>query len=56
MRLDNKMSMLQRSFSELHRKMDYALRINAFGGTSEDDYESENNSADEKIVESSKSK
>lgn len=52
-RLDNKMSMLQRSFSELHRKMDYALRINAFGGTSKDDFESEKNSTDEKIIESS---
>ncbi|KOM58347.1 hypothetical protein LR48_Vigan11g138100 [Vigna angularis] len=52
-RLDEKMSMLQRSFTELHRKIDYALRINAFGDTSVDDSESEKNSADEKIVESS---
>lgn len=52
-RLDEKMLMLQRSFTELHWKMDYALRINAFCDTSVDDSESENNSANEKIVESS---
>ncbi|KOM25851.1 hypothetical protein LR48_Vigan197s002000 [Vigna angularis] len=52
-RLDEKMVMLQRSFSELHRKMDYALRINAFGDTSIDDSESGKNNADKKIVESS---
>ncbi|KOM50030.1 hypothetical protein LR48_Vigan08g085700 [Vigna angularis] len=52
-RLDEKMTMLQRSFTELHRKMDYALRINAFGDTSVDDSKSEKNSADEKVVESS---
>ncbi|KOM43583.1 hypothetical protein LR48_Vigan05g118800 [Vigna angularis] len=52
-RLDEKMSMLQKSFTELHRKMDYALRINAFGDTYVDDSESEKNNADEKIVKSS---
>ncbi|KOM48332.1 hypothetical protein LR48_Vigan07g203600 [Vigna angularis] len=52
-RLDEKMSMLQKSFTELHRKMDYALRINAFGETFVDDSESKKNSANEKIVESS---
>ncbi|KOM48286.1 hypothetical protein LR48_Vigan07g199000 [Vigna angularis] len=52
-RLDEKMMMLQRSFTELHRKMDYALRINAFGDTSVDDSDSGKNSADKKIVESS---
>ncbi|KOM50032.1 hypothetical protein LR48_Vigan08g085900 [Vigna angularis] len=52
-RLDKKMAMLQRSFTELRRKMDYALRINAFGDTSVDDSESEKNSADKKIMESS---
>ncbi|KOM41083.1 hypothetical protein LR48_Vigan04g128100 [Vigna angularis] len=50
-RLDEKMSMLQRSFTELHRKMDYALRINAFGDTSVDDSESEEDNAYVKIVE-----
>ncbi|KOM48360.1 hypothetical protein LR48_Vigan07g206400 [Vigna angularis] len=54
-RLDDKMSMLQRSFTELHREMDYALRINAFGDTSIDDSESEKNCANEKIVKSSES-
>ncbi|KOM48033.1 hypothetical protein LR48_Vigan07g173700 [Vigna angularis] len=38
-RLDEKMSMLQKSFTKLHRKMDYALRINAFGDTFVDDFE-----------------
>ncbi|KOM50081.1 hypothetical protein LR48_Vigan08g090800 [Vigna angularis] len=52
-RLDEKMAMPQRSFTELHRKMDYALRINAFGDTFEDDSESDKNNADKKIVESS---
>lgn len=49
------MSMLQRFFTEMHRKMDYALRINAFGETSVDDFESEKNYANKKIVESSES-
>lgn len=48
--------MLQRSFTELHRKMDCALRINVFGDTYVDDFESEKNSADEKIVKSFDSK
>ncbi|KOM56875.1 hypothetical protein LR48_Vigan10g276700 [Vigna angularis] len=52
-RLDEKMAMLQRSFTEMHRKIDYALRINAFGDTSVYDSESEKNNADEKVVESS---
>ncbi|KOM31482.1 hypothetical protein LR48_Vigan01g103700 [Vigna angularis] len=52
-RLDEKMMMLQRSFTKLHQKMDYVLRINAFGDTSIDDSESGKNSAEEKIVESS---
>ncbi|KOM26953.1 hypothetical protein LR48_Vigan347s000700 [Vigna angularis] len=52
-RLDEKMIMLQRSFSEVHRKMNYALRRNAFGDTSIDDSESGKSSADKKIVESS---
>ncbi|KOM48265.1 hypothetical protein LR48_Vigan07g196900 [Vigna angularis] len=53
-RLDEKMMMLQRSFTELHRKMDYALRINAFGDTSVDDSDSGKSSVDKKIMESSK--
>ncbi|KOM48048.1 hypothetical protein LR48_Vigan07g175200 [Vigna angularis] len=52
-RLDEKMPMLQKSFTKLHKKMDYSLRINAFGDTSVDDSESEKNSAYEKIVEPS---
>ncbi|KOM52129.1 hypothetical protein LR48_Vigan09g078800 [Vigna angularis] len=52
-RLDEKMLMLQRSFTELHRKMDYALRINAFGDTSVDDSDNGKNSADKKIMGSS---
>ncbi|WVZ20067.1 hypothetical protein V8G54_007389 [Vigna mungo] len=34
---DDNISKLQESLSGLRRKLDYALRINAFGGTSEDD-------------------
>ncbi|KOM29677.1 hypothetical protein LR48_Vigan743s001000 [Vigna angularis] len=52
-RLDDKMPMLQRSFAELHRKMDYALKINAFSDTSIDYSDSEKNYADEKILKSS---
>ncbi|KOM28591.1 hypothetical protein LR48_Vigan553s002000 [Vigna angularis] len=52
-RLDEKMLMLQRSFTKLHQKMDYALRINAFGDTSVDDSDSGKNNADKKIMESS---
>ncbi|KOM34691.1 hypothetical protein LR48_Vigan02g084100 [Vigna angularis] len=51
-RPDEKMSMLQKYFTELHKKMDYALRINTFGDTSIDDSESEKKSLDENIVES----
>ncbi|WVZ17477.1 hypothetical protein V8G54_010459 [Vigna mungo] len=54
-RHDNKMSKLQKSFSELHRKMDYALMINAFGGTSKEDSRSEKDNADEKLLEMSDS-
>lgn len=47
-RLGDKMSMLQRSFSQLHRKMNYSLRINVFCHISRDDSKGEKNSADKK--------
>ncbi|KOM43569.1 hypothetical protein LR48_Vigan05g117400 [Vigna angularis] len=52
---DDKLSKLQKSLSGLHRKLDYALRINAFGGTSEDDTEGEENKTDEEFIEISDS-
>ncbi|KOM26485.1 hypothetical protein LR48_Vigan277s000500 [Vigna angularis] len=52
---DDKMSKLQKSFSELHRKMDYALRINAFSGTSKDDSGNEQDKTDKNLIETSDS-
>ncbi|KOM26455.1 hypothetical protein LR48_Vigan272s004300 [Vigna angularis] len=48
---DVKLSMLQKSFSVLHRKLDYALKINAFGGTSEDNFVNEENKTNEGFIE-----
>lgn len=50
-RQDDKMSKLQKSLSKLHRKMDYALKIKAFGGTSEDESGSEKDKIDEEFIE-----
>ncbi|KOM34541.1 hypothetical protein LR48_Vigan02g069100 [Vigna angularis] len=54
-RHDNKMSKLHKSLSKIHRKMDYASMINAFGGSLEDESQSEKNNADEKLLKMSDS-
>lgn len=43
---DDKLSKLQKSLSSMHRKLDYALKISAFGGTSEDESGSKEDKSD----------
>ncbi|KOM26510.1 hypothetical protein LR48_Vigan280s001000 [Vigna angularis] len=52
---EDKLSKLQKSLSSIHRKLDYALRISAFGGTSEDEFGSEEDKTDEEFIEISDS-
>lgn len=47
---DVKLSKVQKSLSDLHRKLDRALKINAFGGTPEDDSVNEEDKTNEDFI------